>query len=1329
MMYFLLPVHYAIKTFFKRNYFKVSFFSQMGVLAFSFCLFYSTSNAQTPGSLIVIEDSVIGPNNIIDLNATALGSGLTYVSFRIKAGEPANGQLVAETNGSDGRYYYIPNPDYAGSDSFDWNGTDSSLTVSTNYTFTITVTAVDDPPTLFAGIGTNSKTDQNGSSFTFTENQTLATTLLINDPDSTGFSAPTLGGADAAKFNIQADADQFTFHIHTNSALDFDNPPAGQTSFSLEVTATDGISDYTLAFDLDLINEDEPPAFSGAPSLSLTMSEDGVPTPWSPPTLYASDPDGTSLDWSITGAQNGTATFGLTGTGFRVIDYVPNNDFFGSDSFNVTVTSNGKSETKNISVTVVPVDDDDPAFTSPSVPIFVDENTLVVTTVSAVDPDSTTVSFAKDTSADWVYFNLVGGAITFKNAPDYETDPKLPGTYSIGVKATDSNLQTASQTLTVEVSDVPENPKLVGAGTLILPYPITLDEGGSWDWTSDPNLVLDLNITDDDLNQAQSLNWSISTNPEVGSAFITGTGSQPSAFTYTAEGNETGSYWFVVKVSDDTSPDPLTYEHNFSVTINPQPDDPILTHIGILSRTEFPVSNDTNKTIDVDEEVSTTIYLSAEDADSGDQLTFSISGLDEDEFDIDASSGDLTFKAGREPNFENPKDSNADGIYELLITVKDDSSDQLFDTFTLRLQTKDRNEPPSGITPTSIIIMENTTFVADLNATDIDFDDDDSTLSWELDQAQGVDNGKFAITSDGNLTFLNAPNFESIQDSDSDNTYEVGVKVTDTGGASSYSIISVTVLDDNDPPVITFNSTKIYDINEGSQQIFTFVGTDEDELGSNLKWSITDGNTSLFFIDPNSGALSFVSLSVLPNPDATGSAFLPYNLEITATDSGGLTHADSVQVRVLDVNEPPIIDPTYLTNGFLARSVAEEGTLTVSLTDFISDPENRNMTFNISTEGTLASSGSQTLTSAGEFNYTPNSDTVGTDLVQITITDEVDPGEVPNTVTLDISVTVTPVNDPPELTGGYPNSIAVYEGNASDLWDFDATDIDSDDSKLEFGLSGPDQSHFVIGTTSGILKFNQAPDHENKLDSDDNNTYEINITVKDFENAETEKSIEVRVLNVAEAPVWDGNNLFVEANEFEQAQYNIGEKFSSYTDAKYSLIPHANGASDEIAVVDSDTGVFTFKSVDGFSGDLVYDVNVSLEDVNEGSTNIILTIKVINVNDPPVIAPINSTIDVLENVSAVTTLQATDPNDTPSATTFIWTIGSKIDGTSDEDWKKFQIDTTTGKLSFLDPPDYEMDTSGGQNNIYKLRATVNDQGGGQESSSIDISVRVMPVDE
>ena len=1309
-----------------NNYFLSGIGKSFAILTFA--LVHSVTFAQTPGSLTVIEDSVSGVANLIDLNATALGSTppLDYVSFQLKLGEPSNGQLVSVVGGTPGQYYYIPNPDFSGSDTFEWNGTDSNLIISSNYTFSLSVTAVDDPPSLFAGTG-SAKTDSNGSTFPFNENQTLASTISISDPDTTSFTLPVLDGADKDKFVVTSDPnDAFTFYISTNSALDFDNPPAGQTSFSLDVNVTDGTTSITQQINLTLQQVNEPPTFSGASSLTLAMSEDGVPTPWPTPTLYANDPDGDSLNWAITSPTSGTATLNVLDPSSREVTYTPNADFFGSDSFNVTVTANGQSATKNIMVNVAAVDDDNPVFTNPTYTFSVNENTTAVTTVTATDPDTKSLIFTKDNSSDWSYFDLLSGAIAFKSAPDFETDPKLPGTYSIGVIATDGDNQNTSQTLTIGVLDVAENPKLSILGSLSFPFPISLIEDGNWSWTSEANLVSDLNITDDDAGQSSVLAWSLLTTPSKGNVSLSGTGSQPTTFSYVPDANQTGADTFVVKISDNTSPVPLTYEHNFSVTINPLADDPLFTYVGINSRQEYSVSAESNLSITLDENVSTIVFITAFDADATDVLTYTISGQDSGKFDINPTTGDLSFKVGQVPDFENPQDVNSDGIYELIIQVSDNSNPILFDTLSVFINARDRNEAPSGINPTNATILENTTFIVDLNASDVDYDDNNSNFVWSLDSANGDDTSKFAITTEGLLSFISAPNFESPEDTDLNNTYNVGVKVTDSGGSFASTTFIVDVGNANDAPVISLLNSQI-PVSEGVQDIYTFTGSDEDDLTSSLIWRISDGNTSLFSIDSATGLLRFVSTSVMPDLDfnATGMeeaavAEKFFDLNVTVRDSNNTEDTKQITVKVEQANDNPIVDSSFLTGGVISRSVPEDGNFTLALSSIVTDPEGIAMSYLVTAS---PSNGTHNVNPvSGTLTYEPDADYYGSDDLNVTVTDSAG-----NSVVLQIAIDITAVNDAPTITNDI-SAIQVDEGHSTEIYDFNTTDVDSDNNSLSFGLSKPDSSRFTINPTSGSLIFASMPDYENPGDASGDNIYDINVTVTDLEGALFSLSFSVSIRNVNEPPTLNGDTLYVSADEEELYSVNLNTYFG--TQGGSLTFEKITSEQNGTATVDGSTGILTYQSNQDFNGSDYLEINATDAGV---STTLKVDVVIFPVNDPPVITDKSNlssqTQQLNENISNIIDLNVTDPSDNPASVNFSWSLSAKDSNVSHTDWNYFSINPSTGMLSFTSPPNYEVDNSVIGTNIYEFVASVSDNQGGVETDSVSLRVQVMPVNE
>src|SRR5690606_2126038 len=128
------------------------------------------------------------------------------------------------------------------------------------------------------------------------------------------------------------------------------------------------------------------PQFAEASPKLVTMSEDGAPQAFSL-TLNATDADnsGSEITWSIaTPATNGTAS--ATGSGFgKAIDYVPNADYAGADSFVVEISDGELTAQITVDVTVTAVNDA-PQITS-AAPTSASEGALYQYALQVADVD------------------------------------------------------------------------------------------------------------------------------------------------------------------------------------------------------------------------------------------------------------------------------------------------------------------------------------------------------------------------------------------------------------------------------------------------------------------------------------------------------------------------------------------------------------------------------------------------------------------------------------------------------------------------------------------------------------------------------------------------------------------------------------------------------------------------------------------------------------------------------------------------------------------------------------------------------------------------------
>ncbi|MTE27768.1 T9SS type A sorting domain-containing protein [Winogradskyella ouciana] len=112
------------------------------------------------------------------------------------------------------------------------------------------------------------------------------------------------------------------------------------------------------------------------------------------------------------------------------------------------------------------------------------------------------------------------------------------------------------------------------------------------------------------------------------------------------------------------------------------------------------------------------------------------------------------------------------------------------------------------------------------------------------------------------------------------------------------------------------------------------------------------------------------------------------------------------------------------------------------------------------------------------------------------------------------------------------------------------------------------------------------------------------------------------------------------------------------------------------------------------------------------------------VNTPPTILGDQTiTVSVEENTTDVTDVDAVDAEDDLAGIDLTYSI-STTDGV---DGALFNIDATTGEVSFINPPDFENPMDFGGNNGYNLRVIVTDSGGLEDFQNI--TVLVTDVDE
>ena len=458
-----------------------------------------------------------------------------------------------------------------------------------------------------------------------------------------------------------------------------------------------------------------------------------------------------------------------------------------------------------------------------------------------------------------------------------------------------------------------------------------------------------------------------------------------------------------------------------------------------------------------------------------------------------STTGQITV-AATDPPIDHPFDYEAESDYEVKVTATDPGG--LTDTIEVKVRVNDVNEPPVITGEAAPTFEENRTGrIGRYRATD----PEGKPFSWAVSESEPRN---FSIDGNGYLSFSVPPDFED------KSSYYVSIVAADDKLLPGYLDVTVAIVDIDEPPTITGNDTLTFAENtETTTTLHTYRASDPERVTTTFTWSLGGTDSGDFNIS-NQGELTFRNTPNYERPADSGGNN-EYNITVRASD-GSLTGTKDVTVTVTDVNEAPTtptgrdgISVAENTSGNLSRyssSDPERATIEWSVTGTDAND------FRIDSSGNLAFDGAP--------DYEVPTDTGGNHEYNI----RVDAKDSSLTSSLDVTVTVTPIDEPPVITGRTTFN-DWQENDDSMIETYTAVDPE-DDTPITWSLVGADRSDFTI--TNGVLAFASTPDYERPTDSGGDNHYNVTVQATDSNNKRGEQDIDVIVENVDEPPVVEG---------------------------------------------------------------------------------------------------------------------------------------------------------------------------------------------------------------
>ena len=351
----------------------------------------------------------------------------------------------------------------------------------------------------------------------------------------------------------------------------------------------------------------------------------------------------------------------------------------------------------------------------------------------------------------------------------------------------------------------------------------------------------------------------------------------------------------------------------------------------------------------IDENSDENITITATDIHG---INYTISGSDAEKFNIDSSTGILSFKD--KPDYEFKE------TYSLNVLATDTAGNS--DTKALNISINHLNDEIPNIPSTDIYVEEGTIDPIQLGTIDLD-KDEEQTLTYTI---TGGEDAEYFIANTA-ISFTELLDDQNPQDANHDNIYKINIKVSDGINESEEKALNITVTPKNEnAPIITSASTVEIDENFIGV-IYSTTYTDGDDMPQNFIFSI-DGEDANYFSINNTGEISILESLDYDTQNS-------YSLSLYVNDGvNTTTKALTVNLTRVFVNSAPTISNLSATS--LRVAAGESSTFNYSVSDENED-QSLTCTFDFNGDGTVddtvfnCTNGTVTYTFPISGNFTP----------------------------------------------------------------------------------------------------------------------------------------------------------------------------------------------------------------------------------------------------------------------------------------------------------------------------------------------------------------------
>jgi VCBS repeat-containing protein len=989
---------------------------------------------------------------------------------------PAKGEI---TFAADGTYTYTPNPNVNGTDYFTFRTRDSGGLSSNVALATVTITPVNDAPTLAAPSTWTIKEDSRDQVFTFTvgdveDSASLLTMSGVWDADA--IQSVTFWGTGASRWMKVTPVDDFQ-SVTVITLTVADTGRDGTLSGDVKTASRTVTVTVEPVNDTPTINDKETDGqkISNAVTIDEDTATDAIP-------FTVVDEETPAASLSVTGVSGNTALVPQSGIviggsgAARTLTVTPAPDKYGSVRVTVRVSDGNTTRTAYVDVTVRPVNDA-PTVTPPATQTIPEDSATETLYFTIADIDSAVTGITMSAASSNEGIVAVSGITLSGNGAERTVAvrplPNANGDVTITLTADDHGdvNRYGSASFVVHVTPVNDAPTIAAVQNY------TIDED-----TATGNIPVLL--TDIDNDTATLTLTGVSGNPALidagGIAFGTDTETGARYVVLTPKPNQNGSALITLRVSDTGG---RATTRSFTLTVLPVNDAPTITAIA-------------DQTV-------------PEDGATG-LITFTVADIDNDVLDLRVSGAALDADAiptanivisgnGAERTVKITPAANWNGNIPVTLTVTDPGTLTGTSTFTVRITPI--NDIPAFTVGANQSVLEDcgaqtvAGFLTDISRGQPN--EAAQTLTFHVSASNAAlfaADGQPAISESGTLTYTPALN--------QNGSATVTVYATDDGGTvgggkdtSASQTFTITVAPVNDQPSFT-DLGNLTANEDAASKTYPWVSSgtvsvgpaNEAQTGTFMLLTTTvtsfAGNTTaaLFQNAPTINATTG-EITFRPKANVSGVA----TLTIVLKDNGGTANGGvdtsvvhTMTITIVPVNDKPVFAVINSTITVLEDSEAYSAANAKTIgPGGSSDEAGQTLTFTLTNTNNALFETQPAMTPAGLLTFNPAADMNGTATVTVRLFD----GELyADNKTFVINVTA--VNDAPSFTGGANQTVWEDAGaQAVANWATNVSKGPANESTqtLAFSLTNDNNALFLSGgqpavDAAGRLTYTPAPD-------------------------------------------------------------------------------------------------------------------------------------------------------------------------------------------------------------------------------------------------------------